>query len=231
MPIIITSSQQQRQIRSRITHYNTTACLTMAFGIANRPEPPSLEGGDPIVWVATAGIASGVALATAAGILCGTNGDGDGTEAGVDDVVLDPGHSAIHFVNVMTAASITALMVGSTEDLTIRSEQWNPFPTKMGCEAVDPRLWKSLETVASRHGSSANMCSVIKLGVSKEDIIEERARRTFAIGKKQPIQIHVPTLELGIRDGYFRGRGFRESFGEHLATLALWTLWRREEKP
>lgn len=89
----------------------------------------------------------------------GTNGDGDGTASGVDMVIFDPGHCEIHVVNVTTAASMTASMVGSTEDLTIRSEQWNPFPTKMGCEGVERREWKSLETVASRHGSSVNMYS------------------------------------------------------------------------
>jgi hypothetical protein len=139
--------------------YRTKGFLTMAFGNTNGPDTPSFGGGVPVpvAWVATAGTARVAALARLSGMLNGTKGDGDGTELGVDALDLDPGHCATHFVIIATPASITTLMVGSTDDAIIMSEQWNPLPTKMGCEGVDWRVWKSLETVASRQGSSVNM--------------------------------------------------------------------------
>ena len=137
----------------------------MAFGNTNGPATPSPEVGAPVpvAWVATAGTASGCALTKLAGILNGTKGDGNGTDSGVDSLPLDPGHSAIQSVIVATPASITFLMVGSTDDAIIKSEQWNPLPTKMGCVADDWRVWKSLETVASRQGSSVNVSSFCEL--------------------------------------------------------------------
>jgi len=87
-----------------------------------------------------------------AGIDSGTNAG----EAGTFFVfpAFAPGHSRSQFEIVATPAAVTAPTVGSTAAAVTRSEQWKPLLTKMGWEDVEARVWKSLETVASRHGSS-----------------------------------------------------------------------------
>ena len=60
-------------------------------------------------------------------------------------------------------------MVGSTTlAAVLRSEQWKPSLTAMGCELVLMRVWKSEETVASRHGSP----TFLRFPVSLVDRIE-----------------------------------------------------------
>lgn len=62
-------------------------------------------------------------------------------------------HSACHFPKYAIAEFWTFRTVGSTLEFARRSLQCQPSPTMIGCSAVDCRLWKSEETVASRHGS------------------------------------------------------------------------------
>ena len=90
----------------------------------------------------------------------------------------DGSHVASHACIAVSAFCWTARIVASTvpEDV-MRSEQWNPSPIAMGCSDVLWRMWKSEETVASRHGSP----TFLRFPVSLVDWIECEETETYAV--------------------------------------------------